>query len=149
MTSLVPDGFGAMERSASAAIVIRAGDAERLHGLAVQAMLRAPRAAGALLDGLRRARIRPDLEVPDEVIGLGSVALIAESVRGGSRNRRLQLVDDPPADPPGARVSVLTPLGAALLGLSPGEWVRFADRQGGIEHIVVLEASRAHDAAPT
>lgn len=130
----------AAQSSVRGPIVIRRRDAERLHQLAADALLRSPRDAGALLDELLRASVCPDDVVPDDIIGLGAKVLIAQSVRGGSRNRRCVLVEPAHADRSGSSLSVLTPLGAALLGLGPGDWVRFPDRCGGVEHFVVLEA---------
>lgn len=149
------DGSSALAQSSvRGPIVIRRGDAERLERLAMNAMLGSPRESGALLDELTRAAIRPDDEVPETVIGLGASVVIAESVPGGSRNRRLALVELRDRDGREDRLSVLTPLGAALLGLSPGSWIRFPDRHGGVDHVVVLEAhtprpapSQGHDAA--
>lgn len=104
-------------------LTIRRRDECRLHEIAIGALLSAPRMAGGLLDELNRAAVRPDSEVPSEVIGLGSTALCFESDGARSKYHRLEIVAPEEADPAGGRVSVLTDLGAALIGLAPGQTI--------------------------
>lgn len=135
------EAAGSVQGSLRGPIVLRRRDAERLYRLALDALLRSPREAGALLDEVVRAAVEDDRHVSDAVIGLGSQVMIAQSARGGSRNRRLTLVEPDEASEADGRLSVLTPLGAALLGLAPGAWVRFSDRYGGVAHVTVLDVA--------
>jgi regulator of nucleoside diphosphate kinase len=77
--------------------------------------------------------------LPEHVVGIGSVATFDYD---GSSYREYELVDPHRADIGQRRISVLTPVGAMLLGLSQGqtiEWVGPDDRA----HKVVVESVRA------
>jgi regulator of nucleoside diphosphate kinase len=126
-------------REVRPALVVRAGDAPRLQAIAVAAMLRAPRLAGGLLDELARAEVRPDAEVPPHVVGLGSRVVCLAWEGGALQRRRVQIVSPEQADPTRARISVLSDLGAALIGLSAGQSIEWADRRGGGRRFQVLE----------
>ena len=66
--------------------------------------------------------------VDDDVITMNSQVCVRELVRG--RRQVLTLVYDRDADAFGEKVSVLTPLGAALLGSRVGDVVEWQTRRG-------------------
>ncbi len=107
-------------------IVLRASEEAKLYTAALTRLLLSPRSAGPLLDELDRAQVLPDAEVGDEVAGLGSIVEYSEA---GDR-RVVELAPPERADPRRGRVSVLSALGAALLGLSPGQSILWCDRAG-------------------
>ena len=117
-------------------IVIAEGEHDRLVGLALSALDRAPGAVD-LFTELSRAKVLAKL--PEHVVGVGSVATFNFD---GSTYRDYELVDPHRADIAVRRISVLTPVGAMLLGLSEGqsiEWVGPDDRP----HKVAVEKVRA------
>jgi regulator of nucleoside diphosphate kinase len=122
-----PDGL------ARPPITIRQSEHVRLQDLALAAMLRTPRGVGALIDELSRAEVRPDHSVPADVAGLGSLVTFRDLE--DLQERSLRLVVDETAS--AGTVSVLSPLGAALLGLAPGQSILWPDRRGGRRRLFV------------
>ena len=117
-------------------IVIAEEEHERLTNLALSALDRAPGAVD-LFDELSRAETVATL--PEHVVGIGSIATFQYD---GSSYREYELVNPNRADIAQRRISVLTPVGAMLLGLSEGqtiEWVGPDQRS----HKVVVEQVRA------
>ena len=104
--------------------------------MALAALDRAPGAVDLFVE-LSRAKTVKTL--PEHVVGVGSVATFEYD---GSSYREYELVDPHRADIAERRISVLTPVGAMLLGLSQGqiiEWVGPDERK----HKVVVEHVRA------
>lgn len=101
------------------ALIIDADHYERLLGIAMRAMKQAPALAKQLLDEIERADLLPSAEVPTDVVGIGSEVTFREN--SGGVVRTVHLVFPTDADIDKGCVSVLTPLGAALLGLSVGQ----------------------------
>jgi regulator of nucleoside diphosphate kinase len=104
---------------ANAALIIDAGDYERLHGIAMGAKHRRTTLAGQLLEEIERADLRPSAEVPLDVVAIGSDVTFYQNDSEQARTVRLVFPWD--ADSEQGWISVLTPLGAALLGLSIGQ----------------------------
>jgi regulator of nucleoside diphosphate kinase len=73
------------------------------------------------------------------VVGLGSRVVCLAWDGGALQRRRVQIVSPEQADPTRARISVLSDLGAALIGLSAGQSIEWADRRGGGRRFQVLE----------
>jgi regulator of nucleoside diphosphate kinase len=105
--------------SASPTILIASEDHDRLLDLAHSMLDRAP-GAGELLDQLERATVIDKL--PGDVIGMNSPATF---VHDGSTYRGFRIVYPNEADIAQKRISVLTPVGAMLLGLSEGQSVEW------------------------
>lgn len=83
--------------------------------------------AEALHDTLDSARIVPAMEIEPDVITMNSEATI-EDGSGTARTVRLAYPEE--ADAGKGRVSVLSPLGNALLGVRVGDQVTFATPVG-------------------
>jgi regulator of nucleoside diphosphate kinase len=76
--------------------------------------------AGALLqDELTRARVVPQAAVPRDVVTMNST-VVYEDVHTGTR-RTVTIVYPRDASPADGRISILAPIGTALLGLSRGQ----------------------------
>jgi regulator of nucleoside diphosphate kinase len=99
-------------------IVISRTEERRLMALATVGLQRQPDAAAALLAELERAVIVPDKAVPSNVVRINSI--IEFEVDDG-RRLKVELVLPEKADIAAGRISVLTPVGAALIGLCPGQ----------------------------
>ncbi len=96
-------------------LIIDARLYSRLVALAERERTRVPELADRLLEEIERADLRTD--VPDDVVTLGSEV----TYRHGDRTQTVQIVAPEEADIEQRRISVLTPVGAALLGLSVGQ----------------------------
>ena len=127
-------------------IIISDADIVRLRGLLGAGRGDAVRNA-AHLDELRRELDRalvlpPDL-VPRHVITMGSRVRIRDCATGGVENYQLVFPRD--ADPATQRLSILAPLGTALLGNSEGDEVEWR-MPGGVRCFRVQRVTQ--DTAP-
>lgn len=132
------------------AIVVDAAHADRLAHLAEVALDRMPEVAGFLLGEVERARVVPGALFPHDAVNIGSWVSYTDGAT--QRSRWVQLVYPEEADIAAGRVSVLTPIGAALLGLTPGQSMRWLTRTGAPRDLVVTAVSRERpdiEAAPT
>ena len=127
------------------AIVLRETDAERLSALATQMEDRSPLPANLLLEEIDRAEVRPDHLVPDTTVGMHSVVVFVDGAHGFART--VTLVYPGEADISAGRISILTPVGAWLIGLSPGQSIRWPDRDGHERPLRILKAARPAAAA--
>jgi len=105
-------------------LVIDAAYYERLRGFARLAMRDAPEVAQRLLDEVERAEVVASEQMPADVVTIGSCVTYQDADAGSIRSVRLVLPGD--ADPERQRVSVVSPLGSALIGLSVGQEIRWS-----------------------
>ncbi|MEW9308303.1 MULTISPECIES: nucleoside diphosphate kinase regulator [Labrys] len=129
-----------LKNQAKPNIIVNEVDFERLTQLATSALDRFPEVAEALLGELDRAEIVPALQVGNNVVQIGSV--VTFETEGGAL-REVKLVYPGEADIAEGKVSILTPIGTALLGLSPGQSITWKARDGR-EHelrVTVVKAS--------
>ncbi|TPL76223.1 nucleoside diphosphate kinase regulator [Mesorhizobium sp. B2-3-13] len=111
----------------SAQILISDTDHDRLTGLASTVLDRAPETAEELLAELDRAVITEAEAMPTDVVRMGSTV----TVRGESGDiKHITLVYPADADIAENRISVLTPMGTALVGASIGQVVCWSGRGG-------------------
>lgn len=107
-------------------IVISEAEYNRLTGLAEAAMERSPAAAESLLAGMDRAVITTPGKLPADVVRMGSTV----TLEGHEGPQQIMLVYPGEADIAAGRISVLTPLGAALIGAKAGQSVGWSSRDG-------------------
>jgi regulator of nucleoside diphosphate kinase len=93
-----------------------------------------------LRDELDRAHVVPAEKLRPDVVSLGSQVKFRDEQTG--KVREITLVYPLDADIARRRVSVLTPIGAALLGLSPNQSISFHTRTGERRELTVLKVSR-------
>lgn len=86
---------------------------------------------------LRRARIVPSHEVPLGLVTMHSTVRYREGPEGATRIARLVYPGE--EDNSDRTISVLTPLGSALIGLSAGQSFEFEDVDGKEKTITVLD----------
>lgn len=129
-------------------IVVDAAHSDRLLHLAEAALERMPDVASFLLGEIDRARIVATARFPGDAVNIGSWVTYTD--RSTGQERTVQIVYPEHADIAAGRVSVLTPIGAALLGLSPGQRMRWLTRTGTPRDLVVTavgtEPAAADDA---
>lgn len=127
-------------------IQLAASDAERLSALALRCETGAPQVAELLFTELERARIRPDAALPADVVRPGSRVAFVDESHGGRRT--VTLVYPAEADIAAGRISVLTPIGVGLLGLSPGQTILWPDREGARRTLRILSVSPPEAISP-
>lgn len=99
-------------------IVINADDLAHLEGLADGMMRRQPALADRLFDEIGRAKIVASAKMPRNVVSMGSSVTYRDETTG--QEKSVTLVYPEEADITQLRVSVMTPIGVALLGLAEG-----------------------------
>lgn len=120
-------------------IVIPASEHARLLALADAAEKRTPVVAEFLADELTRAEVVKDEEFDANVVRMGSSVTYVDEVTG--RTRTVTLVYPDAADIDQNRISILTPIGAALIGLSPGQSITWPLPDGRVGSLKVLAVS--------
>jgi regulator of nucleoside diphosphate kinase len=113
-------------------IVLIAMDRERLRSL-VGAMDDSS-VGGFLREELDRADVVSSIAAPTSLVTMGSEVKFIDHDSDRIRHVRLVYPDEAGAH----RVSVLSPVGSALLGLGPGQSIRWAE-QGTERRLTVLE----------
>jgi regulator of nucleoside diphosphate kinase len=116
-------------------ITLSAGDYERLSLLARAAAARMPDVASVLAEELERAQVVADGR-PDETVCMGSEVEFRDDSTG--KVQTVTLVYPGEADIAQRRISVLTPIGAALIGLSAGDSITWETRTGEPRRLTVL-----------
>ena len=122
------------------AIQIRETDAERISNLAIEAEDRLPQVAELLLAEINRATIVEDSRLPQNVVALQSTVKFLDEASGIERT--LQLVYPQHADIAAGRISILSLVGAGLLGLRPGQSISWPDRAGKQRALRIMEVNQ-------
>lgn len=119
-------------------LAISDADRERLISVARAALRsdRPPSAASMLLSEIGRARIVAKESLPKEVVAVHSTVEIQDNINNSFKRLRLVYPEDVAGDP--MEVSVLTPLGAALIGLSEGDSISWCTATGDLRSVTVL-----------
>ncbi|WP_024869464.1 MULTISPECIES: nucleoside diphosphate kinase regulator [Pseudoxanthomonas] len=109
-------------------LIISSRDLARLEALLDSPVLSRHPAAIALMDELNRAEVLPPEQIPADVVTMHSQVECEDMASG--ETHMLTLVYPNEADVERGRVSVLAPVGSALLGLSVGQQIDW-DAPGG------------------
>ncbi|RXT46260.1 nucleoside diphosphate kinase regulator [Bosea sp. Tri-44] len=117
-------------------IIVGEIDHERLTGLATTALERVPEVAEELLAEMDRAKVVAPGKLPADVVRMGSFVTFDSD---SAQHRRVQLVYPGEADIEQGRISVLTPIGAALIGLASGQSIAWTARDGK-KHVLTVTA---------
>lgn len=117
-------------------IIVGEIDHERLTGLATTALDRIPEVAEELLAEMDRAKVVAPAKLPADVVRMGSFVTFDSD---SAQHRRVQLVYPGEADIEQGRISVLTPIGAALIGLAAGRSIAWTARDGK-KHVLTVTA---------
>lgn len=127
--------------------IIDAALLERLETLAGGAIARAPDVAYPLVNKLTAARLVEHARLPPGVVTIGSEVLYHD--HHAARDLRVRLSWPEHADISQGSVSVLTPVGVALLGLKAGDRFQWTTRAGAERGLTILQvAPSAVAAAP-
>ncbi len=116
-------------------------EADMISDLAWAARDRFPDVSQLLLEEVGRAQLCSRAELPADVAAMGSTILYRDGARGAPR--RVELVYPSYADVALGRISILTPVGAALIGMRAGNAILWPDRDGHLRDILVDEVVQA------
>lgn len=114
-------------------------DHARLSALASGAASRNPDMSDDLFAELERARVVADSQIPADTIQMGSVVTFKPDT---GEARTVTLVFPGEADIAQGKVSILTPIGTALIGLSAGQSIPWTARDGHRHELSVVAVSR-------
>lgn len=111
-------------------------ESDMLGDLALQTEHRLPVVSAMLLAEIDRAEIHSRATLPAGVVTIGSDV---EFIDEGSDVRRLvRIVWPADADIEAGRISILTPVGAGLIGLSAGQTIDWPDLEGRERRIRIV-----------
>jgi regulator of nucleoside diphosphate kinase len=117
-------------------IHLLAAESDMVATLALQAEHRQPVVAAMLLEEIERAELHEPETLPDTAVTLGSqVDFVDERT---SPVRGVELVLPATANIAEGRISILTPMGAALYGLTAGQAIDWPDLDGHERRIRIL-----------
>jgi regulator of nucleoside diphosphate kinase len=116
-------------------IVLGAADHRQLNVLAMAGLTHTPDQSDDLLYELERARVVDDNNVPGDIIRMGSTVRYRTDTAQESQVTLVYPVD---ADIAAGRISVLTPVGTALIGLRVGQSITWRDRAHKRHMLTVL-----------
>ncbi len=124
-------------------IVINADDLAHIEGLAEGAMQRNPVLADRLLDEISRARVVAPAKMPKDVVTIGSTVTYRDETTGLEKSVTLVFPED--ADIAKQRISLMTPIGVALLGLTEGASFYWDTRDNQRRTLCVIRVEQASD----
>lgn len=116
----------------------------RLLALAERARAQAPELADRLMEEIERAELRPSSEMPHDVVTLGSEV----TFRQDERAQTVHIVAPEDADIERRKISVLTPVGAALLGLAVGQKISWEMPGKNSSVLEVVAVRQPHGTPP-
>lgn len=117
-------------------ITVSGMDFDRLDRLAAAAASTLPRTADFLAREIARATIAPSGFVLHGLVTMGSQVEFRDDTTGQTRSVKLVYPEE--ADLDAGRLSVLSPVGAALIGLSVGHSIEWQTPTGGWRSLTVL-----------
>jgi regulator of nucleoside diphosphate kinase len=127
-------------------ITLTALDHERLSQLARAAANTLPDAASELMDELDRAQVLAKGRHPSDVVCMGREVVYRDDTTG--RVQTVILVYPNEADIAEGRISVLTPIGTALIGLAVGKSINWTTRTGEMRRLTILQVREPLPAEP-
>lgn len=117
-------------------VTLSAEDYERLSALAHAARKRMPDLADELADEIARAHVLAKGKHPQHMVYMNSEVEFRDDTTG--KVQRVTLVYPEDADISQRKVSVLTPVGTALIGLGTGHSITWETPGGEVRQLTVL-----------
>ena len=118
-------------------IHISESDYDRIADVALRMAGRAPELSALIMDELDRARLHSARALPRDVVSLNSEVEFVDTATGACRRVRLILPPDAVSDV--ECLSVLTPVGAGLIGMREGREIDWPHRDGRPRVLKILE----------
>ena len=115
-------------------------DYDRIADMAIRIEHSNPDLAKLLFDEIDRARIYPAARLPTDVVALGSEVEFVDDTNGVRRTVRL--VPPTEADFDAGRISVMTPVGAGLIGMREGHEISWPRPDGHPRTLKILKVRK-------
>lgn len=120
-------------------------EADALTSLALNAQGRMPQVSEQLLDEIARATIHKAGKIAPDVVTMHATVEFIDEASGADRT--IELVYPREADISAGRVSILTPVGAGLIGLRTGQSILWPDRDGRERKLTIVKVQQKTPAA--
>ena len=127
-------------------IHLLAAESDLVANLALQAEHRNPVVAAMLLEEIERAELHEAGTLPGEAVTLRSEVDFIDEKSG--QTRTVELVLPATANIALGKISILTPMGAALYGLMAGQSIDWPDLDGHSRRIRILRVRQPFDGDP-
>lgn len=134
----------AMETINNSEVIMTQIDAERV-AAAITSSARTGVSVTLLGEEIARARIVPQSAIPPDIVTMNSRLRIIDVDSGAASELTIVYPRDANADV--GRVSVLAPIGSALLGLREGQTIEWPLPNGKVKRITVLQVCYQPEAA--
>ena len=121
-------------------IHLLAAESDIIAGLALRAEHRQPVVAAMLLEEIERAELHDPDSMPDGHVGLNSTVAFVD--KRTQQVREVKLVLPGEANIAEGRISILTPMGAALYGLAAGQSIDWPDLYGNHRPIRIVRVTQ-------
>jgi len=118
-------------------IVVTQADHDRLSDLASAALRNMPAVGEFLAEELDRARVVAPTEIAPTIVTMNSRVEFRDDQTGEVRTATLVYPGD--QDIAAGKISILTPVGAALIGLEEGQSIVWETRSGSQKSLTVLK----------
>jgi len=126
--------------SARPPIHLLAAESDVIAGLALRAEHRQPVVAAMLLEEIERAVLHDPETMPEGHVRLGSTVVFVDERTHEAREVKLVLPGE--ANIGEGRISILTPMGAALYGLAAGHCIDWPDLSGNPRPIRIVRVEQ-------
>lgn len=117
-------------------------ESDILTSLALRTSELAAQAGELLLEEIARAFTFTADRIAADVVTMHSMVEFEDAASGAKRTVRL--VYPAEADISAGRISILTPVGAGLIGLSEGDVIDWPDREGRKRELTILKVTQPH-----
>lgn len=117
------------------AIVLSAADHRQLNILAMAGLTHTPDQSDDLLYELERAQIVDDTHVPNDIVRMGSTVSYRTDT---GQEPKVTVVYPVDADIAAGKISIMTPVGTALIGLRVGQSITWRSRDARRHMLTVL-----------
>ena len=139
---MTTENAAAAKSRAHPRITLSADDYERLSALAHIARNKMPDLAADLAEELGRAQILAKGKHPKHIVRMNSEVEFRDNTTG--KVRKVVLVYPEEADISRDKISVLTPVGTALIGLQAGQSITWETPSGEVRQLTVLAVRDHH-----
>lgn len=116
-------------------------EADALTSLAMSIEERLPQVSELLLGEITRATTHRAEKIPADVVTMYATVEFIDDASGSGRT--VQLVYPKEADISAGRISILTPVGAGLIGLREGQSILWPDREGQERKLTIVKVVQA------
>jgi regulator of nucleoside diphosphate kinase len=119
-------------------------EADILTDLALEVEKRLPEISNMLLGEIARATVHTPQRTPRDVVTMHATVEFIDEASGAQHTAQLVYPKD--ADIAQGRISILTPIGAGLIGLREGQSILWPRRDGQERRLTIVKVTQRQDA---